>query len=362
MEQIKVELKNYSYNIHIGKNLDYVALILQNTDKKDFLIVTNETIAPLYLDRLQNSLKAAGKHVNSLILNDGEQYKTMDSYMAIMTRLLELSYGRDCVLIALGGGVIGDITGFAASCYQRGVAYIQIPTTLLAMVDSSVGGKTAINHPLGKNMIGSFYQPLCVLADIDVLKTLAVQELIAGLGEVVKYGLILDKDFYEYLKINIQKVFEYDETTLNYIIKRCCELKAYVVAADEKENSLRAILNFGHTFGHAVETHLGYGKMLHGQAVGLGMAIAVSLCKNRKLLSKQECDDIYQLLKQAKLPTDIPQSMSGSDFITHMHHDKKVKAGVIRYVLLEHIGTAFIAQDVSDDEVISLIDSLKSNS
>lgn len=362
MEQIKVELNNYSYNINIGKNLDYVALIEQATQKKDFLIVTNETIAPLYLDKLTQALKSANKQVHSLILKDGEQYKTIDSYMAIMTRLLELSYGRDCVLIALGGGVIGDITGFAASCYQRGVAYIQIPTTLLAMVDSSVGGKTAVNHPLGKNMIGSFYQPLCVLADIEVLKTLEQQELIAGLGEVVKYGLILDKDFNDYLKDNITKVFTYDEATLNYIIKRCCELKAYVVAKDEKENSLRAILNFGHTFGHAVETHLGYGKMLHGQAVGLGMAIAAKLCVNRKLISQSECDTIYSLLEKAKLPITIPLGMKGTDFMSHMHHDKKVKAGVIRYVLLKAIGTAFVASDVSDAEVISLIDSLKSNS
>lgn len=363
MEQIAVNLKDYSYQISIGENLDYGALVKAVAKgKTDILIVTNNTIAPLYLEKVSTLLTAQGFKVNSLILQDGECYKTIDSYMQIMSKLMQLAYGRDCILVALGGGVIGDVTGFAAATYQRGVDYIQIPTTLLAMVDSSVGGKTAVNHPMGKNMIGAFYQPLCVLADINVLKTLPKKELIAGLGEVIKYALILDKDFFEYLKDHVCKVFDYDHDTLLYIIKKCCQLKAFVVGKDEKESSMRAILNFGHTFGHAIEAHEGFGTILHGQAVGLGMYIACAICKERNLISVEEYQAILELLQKAQLPIKIPYNMTAEDFIINMRHDKKVKNGVIRYVLIDGIGKAIVSSDLLDNEVLQLIDKLKSNS
>lgn len=362
MEQIEISLGEHSYKISVGHGLDYGALLKEVSGrKKDVLVVTNDVVAPLYLGHTLEMLVRAGFTVNQLVLEDGEIHKDVESYMKIMNRLLELGYGRDCILAALGGGVIGDVTGFAAATYQRGVDYVQIPTTLLAMVDSSVGGKTAINHPMGKNMVGAFYQPLCVLADIEALRTLPRDELEAGLGEVIKYGLIMDREFFDYLKGSIARVFDYDSAVLDYIVKRCCELKADVVSKDEKESSLRAILNFGHTFGHAVETHEGYGAYLHGQAVGMGMAIAGALCLKRGLLTQGEYDDMLALLRQAQLPVKIPENMGAQDFIANMRHDKKVKSGVIRYVLLDHIGRAFVANDVPDDEIMQIIDTLKAN-
>ena len=236
---------------------------------------------------------------------------------------------------------------------------MQIPTTLLAMVDSSVGGKTAINHPLGKNMIGAFYQPKAVIADLDCLKTLPERELTAGLGEVVKTGIIYDYKFFNFLKDHVSKVFSYDLDTLSHIVKRCCEIKASVVSQDEKEHGLRAILNYGHTFGHAIEAYLGFGTWLHGEAVGLGMVIASALALDRKLISKDDFDKMLELCQSAKLPTVIPERMTGNDFIEHMRHDKKVRHGVIRYVLPVRIGEVKIFSDVSDDEVRSLISRMK---
>lgn len=273
---------------------------------------------------------------------------------------MEKDFGRDGAVIALGGGVVGDMAGFAASAYQRGIPFVQIPTTLLAMVDSSVGGKTAINHPLGKNMIGAFYQPKAVIADLDCLKTLPERELTAGLGEVVKTGIIYDYKFFNFLKDHVSKVFSYDLDTLSHIVKRCCEIKASVVSQDEKEHGLRAILNYGHTFGHAIEAYLGFGTWLHGEAVGLGMVIASALALDRKLISKDDFDKMLELCQSAKLPTVIPERMTGNDFIEHMRHDKKVRHGVIRYVLPVRIGEVKIFSDVSDDEVRSLISRMKS--
>lgn len=360
METIKVGLDTRSYPIYIGNEINYGPLVSKALPKiKDLMVVTNETVAPLYLQRLQKELEDEGFNVKSCILKDGESYKTVESWWQILTALMENAYGRDSAIIALGGGVVGDMAGFAASAYQRGIPFVQIPTTLLAMVDSSVGGKTAINHPLGKNMIGAFYQPKAVIASLDCLKTLPQKELTAGLGEVVKTAIIYDRAFYDFLTQNIQKVFSDDLDTLHTIVKKCCEVKSSVVSEDEKEHGLRAILNYGHTFGHAIEAHLGFGTWLHGEAVGLGMVIASALSLQRGLISKEDFDSMKDLCKKAKLPVSIPECMSGDDFIKHMRHDKKVRHGIIRYVLPTAIGSVKIFSDVDDSEVVALVNSLK---
>ena len=360
MQTLNVDLKDRSYPIYIGENLDYGNLCRNALPKcKDVMVVTNTTIAPLYLEKTKESLEKAGFVVSECILNDGESYKTIDSYMQIMTALLSASFSRDCALIALGGGVVGDMTGFAAATYQRGVPYIQIPTTLLAMVDSSVGGKTAVNHPLGKNMIGAFYQPKAVIADINTLKTLPERESSAGMAEVIKYGIIIDNEFFNFLEHNATKLLSFDVPLLEKIVLRCCELKAQVVAQDEKEGGIRAILNLGHTFGHAVEAFLGFGTWLHGEAVGLGMVIAAHVAQNKGLISSQDVDRIVALIEKAKLPVAIPKSMQAQDFIEHMHHDKKVKSGHIRYVLPTSIGSSAVFSDLSDEYIMQQIESLR---
>lgn len=361
MQTITVGLGERSYPIHIGTSLDYGALSAPNLKKvRDLLIVSNDTVAPLYLEQVENEYKKAGFSVKSCILKDGEKYKTVDSWMQIETALLEDGYGRDCALVALGGGVVGDMTGFAAACYQRGVPFVQIPTTLLAMVDSSVGGKTAINHPLGKNMIGAFHQPKAVMADLNVLKSLPQKELACGMGEVVKTGIIYDREFFEYLERNAEKIFAHDHDALAQVVRRCCEIKAEVVSQDEKEHGLRAILNFGHTFGHAIEAFLGFGTWLHGEGVGLGMVIASALGLKRGMISPEDFRRIKELTARCHLPTAIPETMRADDFLRLMRHDKKVRQGVIRYVLPESIGKVGLYTDVSDDEVRALIDDLKS--
>ncbi|MBQ4246360.1 MAG: 3-dehydroquinate synthase [Succinivibrio sp.] len=360
METITVGLEDRSYPIYIGTSLDCGSLIRDALPKvKDLMVVTNETVGPLYFDALKVQLEKASFNVKVCVLKDGESYKTVDSWWQILTALMECQFGRDGAIVALGGGVVGDMAGFAASAYQRGIPFVQIPTTLLAMVDSSVGGKTAINHPLGKNMIGAFYQPKAVIADLNVLKTLPEREVSAGLGEVVKTGIIYDKDFFDFMSRDIEKVFDFDLATLSAIVKRCCEIKAMVVATDEKEHGLRAILNYGHTFGHAIEAFLGFGTWLHGEAVGLGMVIASALGTRRGYISEEDNLRMKELCLKAKLPVEIPEKMTGEDFITYMRHDKKVRSGVIRYVLPVAIGEVKILSDVSDDEVISLIESLK---
>ena len=359
MQRIDIDLGARAYGICIGAGLDYGELLAEVAgQRRDLLIVTSATVAALYLDRAERQFARAGFRVRSLTLPDGEAHKDVTSYLAIMEALLRHGYGRDCMLAALGGGVIGDVTGFAAATYQRGVAYVQLPTTLLAMVDSAVGGKTAINHELGKNMIGAFCQPLCVLSDLEVLDTLPRAEISAGLGEVIKYGLIADAAFYEYLRGSLEAVFRREQVSLSNVVRRCCEIKAEVVAGDEREHGRRAILNFGHTFGHAIETHTNYEVYLHGQAVGLGMAIACALCVRRGTLSAGELTEIRDLLAAADLPVELPAGMTGGDFIAHMRHDKKVRSGTIRYVLLRRIGEACLVSDVSDEEVLALIASL----
>lgn len=356
MEQVHIALGEHSYDIVIGRDLSVGQLMRSALPKcSDLLIVSNETIAPLYLDELKAKLEPFGFKCRECILKDGEVYKTIDSYMQIMTTLLDDNYGRDCALVALGGGVVGDITGFAAATYQRGVDFVQIPTTLLALVDSSVGGKTAINHPQGKNMIGAFYQPKIVLADLNYLKTLPEREMAAGMAEVIKYGVILDRDFFDYLKQHAAQ----KDLDLSYVVKRCCEWKAYVVSQDEKERGLRALLNYGHTFGHAIEVSMGYGNYLHGEAVAVGMVIAAFVATKSKGLSLEEFKELCTLLPLYDLPVMIPHEMQGSDFIEHMHHDKKVKQGKINYVLPSKIGKCAVYNDLPDYDVRSYINELK---
>jgi len=290
------------------------------------------------------------------LIPDGEQYKSLEWFEKISAFLLQNNCGRDTCLIALGGGVIGDLTGFVAACYQRGVPFIQIPTTVLSQVDSSVGGKTAVNHPLGKNMIGAFYQPQAVFIDTNSLHTLPAREFAAGMAEVIKYGLIYDTELFAFIEQNVEKLQQLDEASLQHIIYRCCEIKALIVAQDEKENGLRALLNLGHTFAHAIEAQMGYGVWLHGEAVATGMVLAAKLAHTRGDLSQTEVDRIVTLLKLYNLPTEIPSEMTAEQFLMHMRKDKKNKKGTIRFILPTQFGQCALVDDVSDDQVRALIE------
>ena len=311
------------------------------------MVVSNTTVAPLYLDRVLASLD--GLKTATVILPDGEQYKTLDTLNTIFTTLLEQRFNRGCTLVALGGGVVGDITGFAAASYQRGVAFLQVPTTLLAQVDSSVGGKTGVNHPLGKNMIGAFHQPGCVVIDTDTLDTLDDRQLAAGFAEVIKYGLIYDADFFAWLEENVSAIMARDKMALARAIERSCTIKAEIVAADERESGMRALLNLGHTFGHAIETGTGYGNWLHGEAVATGMLMAVDLSARHGWLDRADVQRTESILRQAGLPTKPPASMSEQQFMDLMAVDKKVVDGGLRLVLLKRIGEAFVAADFQSD-------------
>ena len=339
MKELQVELNDKGYPIYIGTGLLRQPELLVNQIKsKQVLIVTNTTIAPLYLDDVLQSLN--GFQVEVIELPDGEEYKNLENVTKIFDLLLAKKYSRNATLIALGGGVIGDMCGFAAACYQRGIPFIQIPTTVLAQVDSSVGGKTGVNHPLGKNMIGAFYQPQCVIADIDVLDTLDDRQLSAGIAEVIKYGLIRDLELFEWLEKNITLVLARDKAALAYIIERSCINKAEVVAEDEFEAGVRATLNLGHTFGHAIETGMGYGEYLHGEAVAIGIGYAADLSERMGWITSSDIARILSLLKLAKLPTVPPKEMNVSQFIDLMTVDKKNIDGKIRLILLESIGKA----------------------
>lgn len=309
------------------------------------MVVTNETIAPLYLDNLLENIDVPV--LNTLVLPDGEQYKTIDTLNTIFDALLAYKHDRSTTLIALGGGVVGDITGFAAACYQRGVNFIQIPTTLLAQVDSSVGGKTAVNHALGKNMIGAFHQPQCVLVDITTLQSLPEREYRAGLAEVIKYGLIVDLDFFVWLEENIARLLARESDALLYAVEHSCRLKAHVVSEDERESGLRAILNLGHTFGHAIETHEGYGEWLHGEAVAAGMCMAADLSQRLGWISEADQRRVVALVAQAGLPT-APPEISAEHFLSLMAVDKKALGGQVRLVLLQSLGRAIISADYSE--------------
>ncbi|MGB2831573.1 MAG: 3-dehydroquinate synthase [Methylotenera sp.] len=345
MQTLQVALANRSYPIHIGRNLiSNAELILPHLKRKHVAIVTNTTIAPLYLEQLSQTLVAAGVKVIPIVLPDGEAYKNAETLNKIYDALLQNRCERTTTLIALGGGVIGDLTGYAAATYLRGVPFIQIPTTLLSQVDSSVGGKTGINHPLGKNMIGAFYQPQVVLADIDTLRTLPPREFSAGVAEVIKYGLIRDADFFDWLEKNIEKLMTLDEAVLSYAVYRSCQNKADVVAIDEHENGERALLNLGHTFGHAIENAMGYGVWLHGEAVAAGTIMAANLSQSMGWLTNQDFQRIHALLSAANLPLEAPK-LGVEKYLDLMQLDKKVADGKIRLVLQQGIGKAVITSD-----------------
>ncbi len=341
MITLDVSLGERSYPIYIGRGLLVQhELLQQHIQTNEVMVVSNTTIAPLYLEKVKASLQ--GKRVEVAILPDGEQYKTLTELNIIFTALLEKRMSRHTTIIALGGGVVGDMAGFSAACYQRGIPFIQIPTTLLAQVDSSVGGKTAVNHELGKNMIGAFYQPRCVIADTDTLDTLDDRQLSAGIAEVIKYGLIRDPEFLGWLDENITALLTRDKDALAFAIERSCQNKADLVAADELEQGQRALLNLGHTFGHAIETGMGYGEWLHGEAVAAGMYMATDLSCRMGWIGKNEVDHLAHLLVQAKLPIKGPAALSIEEMKSHMAVDKKVVNGQLRLVLLKAVGKAIV--------------------
>ena len=355
METLTVNLAERSYPIHVGAGLlTSSALFAPHIVGQKVMIVTNDTVAPLYLDALCSTLSAY--QVETLVLPDGEAHKTLVSFERIMSALLEGKHGRDTTLIALGGGVIGDLVGFAAACYQRGVPFIQVPTTLLSQVDSSVGGKTAVNHPLGKNMIGAFYQPKAVIIDIDCLRTLPQRELAAGMAEVIKYGIIWDEEFFNWLELHTADIQALQPYALSKVILRCCAIKADVVSQDETENGVRALLNLGHTFGHAIEAEKGYGNWLHGEAVAVGSVQAAETSLRLSLLSQADVDRIKALLLAANLPVTAPADMDFDDYLHHMLRDKKVKAGKLRLVLPVAIGRADLFTDVEPSVFRAVID------
>ncbi len=339
---LNVDLGERSYPISIGQGLlDEPDLLVRHVNGRKVAIVTNTTVAPLYLERVRAPLLAAGKEVIAVVLEDGEEYKNWASLMQIFDALLANKCDRKTTLVALGGGVIGDLTGFAAASYMRGVDFIQVPTTLLSQVDSSVGGKTGINHPLGKNMIGAFYQPNVVLADTSTLDTLPQRELAAGLAEVIKHGAIIDSAFFDWIEENIGKLVARDRTALAYAIARSCEIKADVVRQDEREGGLRAILNFGHTFGHAIEAGMGYGHWLHGEAVGCGMVMAAELSQRLGYIDAATVQRLRALVAAAGLPVTAPD-LGTARWLELMEVDKKNEGGAIKFILLKPLGSAVV--------------------
>ncbi len=355
MRTLNVALGARAYPIHIGRDLlGEAGLLLPHLKTPRVAIVTNEVVAPLYLGRLQAALEAAGVRVTAVVLPDGEAHKDWVTLNLIFDALLGERCERSTTLVALGGGVVGDMGGFAAACYQRGMPFVQIPTTLLAQVDSSVGGKTAINHPLGKNMIGAFWQPKLVLADTATLDTLPARELAAGLAEVIKYGLIRDPDFFVWLEANLERLVAREPEALADAIERSCRNKAEVVAADETEQGERALLNLGHTFGHAIETGLGYGEWLHGEAVAAGTMMAAELSRRLGWLAADEVERIAALFERAGLPVWGP-ALGAGRYLELMAHDKKVEAGRLRLVLLKSIGRAVIHADAAEADIAAAI-------
>lgn len=355
MKQLHVDLGRRSYPIYIGSGLlSKKELIAPHIKGTEALIVTNETVAPLYLECLEATLGSL-KKLHRLILPDGEKYKTLDTMGTIYDALMSQRHSRETTLIALGGGVVGDITGFAAATYQRGVNFIQIPTTLLSQVDSSVGGKTGVNHSLGKNMIGAFYQPIAVVADIDTLDTLPNRQYRAGLAEVVKYGLIADRDFYYWLRDRVAAINARDPLVLMDMIERSCGNKAKVVARDEREANIRAILNLGHTFGHAIETLEQYRGLLHGEAVAVGMAMALDLSRRLGWLDESVVEEAISFLQALGLPVTVPSGIGADDLLETMAMDKKVSANTIRLVLLKSIGEAVVTADFPQNALVETL-------
>jgi 3-dehydroquinate synthase len=354
MKTLEVDLGNRSYPIYIDADLiDQPDLFKACEKASSIFVVTNTTVAPLYAQRLTKTLETFGKTVRTIALPDGESYKDWKNLQLIFDDLLKFGADRQTMLVALGGGVIGDMTGFAAASFMRGVRFIQVPTTLLAQVDSSVGGKTGINHPLGKNMIGAFHQPVAVIADLNTLKTLPARELSAGLAEVVKHGAIADAKFLDWIEANAKLLLACDTDAMGHAVLRSCEIKSAVVSADEREGGIRATLNFGHTFGHAIEAGMGYGEWLHGEAVGCGMVLGADLSCRLNYITKTEAERLTKIIQSMNLPI-VPPKFGGKRYLELMQVDKKTESGQIRYVVLEKIGKAQI-QGVPDAQVLETL-------
>ncbi|MDX8387228.1 MAG: 3-dehydroquinate synthase [Ghiorsea sp.] len=360
-QEYRVDLGTRSYDIHIESGcLPQIGNKMTSVFGKPSrcLIVSNDVVAPLYLETVKASLEDAGWFVSEFILPDGELNKNVEQWTRMMDCLMTSKLSRNEPVIALGGGVVGDMTGFAASCYRRGIPFVQVPTTVLAQVDSSVGGKTAINHPHGKNMIGAFYQPKLVWVDPNVLHTLEAEQVRAGLAEVIKYGLIRDKEFFDWLKENMVGLLSLDMQVIGETILRSCAHKSEVVMADETEQGQRALLNLGHTFGHAIESMTHYTKYLHGEGVALGTIMAARLSEQLGYAKQGLERDVVKMFELAELPTTVPQ-FTADEWLDAMGHDKKNIGSLIRYILMRDIGDAFIAEEVTDENIESLIDSFK---
>jgi len=343
---LTVELGSRSYPILIGSGLlSRGDLLQEHVPGRDILLVSNTIVGPLYSAALKKGL--GDRRIVEVTLPDGESHKTLATVTRVLDVLVTNRFARDCTVVALGGGVVGDMAGFAAACYQRGVAYVQVPTTLLAQVDSSVGGKTGVNHPGGKNLIGAFHQPSAVIADTETLKTLPLRELRAGLAEVIKYGLICDEELFTWLEQNMEKLLAHDAAELTYAIHRSCEIKAEIVGRDEREQGDRALLNLGHTFGHALESVTGYTKWLHGEAVGAGLLMAATMSSESGLMPAANVERLRKLLERAGLPTEA-RDLKPDTVLEHMRIDKKVKSGRIRLVLMRSIGGSFVTADYPD--------------
>lgn len=354
MHTLQVALGQRSYPIYIGSGLLASELVQQHVNAGQVMVVTNETVGPLYLEQLLSVLNC--RQVDVVELPDGEKFKNLQTLETIFDKLMESRHSRTTTLVALGGGVVGDMVGFAAACYQRGVHFIQVPTTLLAQVDSSVGGKTAVNHPRGKNMIGAFWQPQAVVIDTDVLGTLPPREFSAGVAEVIKYGLIRDPGFFTWLEDHVSQLMQRDATVLAEAIERSCQNKADVVAADETEQGSRALLNLGHTFGHAIETFTGYKSLLHGEAVSIGMLMAAEFSQALGWLTDDDVSRVKAILAASGLPVDPPETMTTEDFLSLMAVDKKVLDGQLRLVLMKAIGDALVTADFPMDALRLYLD------
>lgn len=352
MASIRVALGERSYDIEVGAGLiEDAARYRPHLAGRKAALVTSTVVAPIYLERVTRALRTAGAEVIEVILPDGEEHKTWQSLNLVFDALLSAHCDRHTTIVALGGGVVGDIAGFAAAVYQRGIPFIQVPTTLLSQVDSSVGGKTAVNHPLGKNMVGAFHQPRAVIADVSTLDTLPLRELRAGLAEVIKHGVIRNPAFFDWLEANMDRLLARDPDSLVHAVVRSCEIKAEVVAQDERETGLRAILNFGHTFGHAIESGLGYGHWVHGEAVGAGMVMAADLSARTGMISKAQSGRIRDLIARAGLPVAGPSALSADRYLDLMAVDKKAAGGKIRFVLLDKPGSAVVRGDIPEAAV-----------
>lgn len=358
MDSIKLQLEQNQYSVYIGSGLlNQAEFLKQFISGKQLLIVTNATIASLYLQQFKNNFQ--GLQCDVVILPDGEQYKTLQTLNQIFDTLLQQKHHRNTTLFALGGGVIGDMTGFAAACYMRGVKYLQVPTTLLAQVDSAIGGKTGVNHPLGKNMIGAFYQPAAVIADIETLSSLPHRVFVEGIAEIIKYGLIQDAEFFDWLELNIDKLLQKDVTVLQQAIYRSGKIKASLIMADEKEQGVRALLNLGHTFGHAIENGLGYGQWLHGEAVGLGLLIAADLSSRLGWLNADVVARIKKLLIKIDLPIRLPEKLTVAQILELMSRDKKNINGHLRLIVLKGIGHAEINDQISSKIIEEVLQDYK---